>query len=365
MLNLPRPAILSLAPDSITFRRVEPETMDLLRCEPDDANYPIEVIKVYAVYNDAWWHTKLGLKAGTFYPKTGRDAPQLFIRYHDGPTHCHQGATDCSGALLVQYTGRQCAMSEFCRVPNSWRSEKALRAQSTQRVAEGGASRAFGCDAAAAFADISMKEHWGWWDTVIQLQNAAYLRDAPSDINEYIADTDSSLSRALHATLLSAHAAHFKSKGIDPTTVLPPSATVVGRFPRAYHAETRMINIPVQPSIDLACLKGASLPEYSAHVRKPIADRRLYVANNDFWIGDEFAYAGRSGYWWAETTLKQAERILHEHVGLPRPEWLDRRYHATQIAKITKSCLPGAGRGENDTSCWPRPKDWNINGVKL
>eukprot|EP00966_Prymnesium_polylepis_P082677 1914375-Prymnesium_polylepis.1 len=80
MLNLPRNALLSLDARSIVFSRVPPVTARLLRCTNE--NEPDEIVKVYALYEEAWWRTWLGLRSGIFYPTPTPTGPQLFIRYH-------------------------------------------------------------------------------------------------------------------------------------------------------------------------------------------------------------------------------------------------------------------------------------------
>lgn len=58
---------------------------------------------MYALYDDPWWLTKLGLKEGTF---TSVDAtPPLAGRYHDGPvTRDAAGHPVGPGALEAVYT---------------------------------------------------------------------------------------------------------------------------------------------------------------------------------------------------------------------------------------------------------------------
>ena len=139
LLNLPRHAVLSLAPDSLLFTAASAATRHLYNCSRAlyQRNYTREAsVKVYAVYDDAWCKdlrdssdlhthplgvfapcshhhiaiastggTKLGLWEGEV-----REAsdPPVYIRYHDGPLRCQAptaagGLTACKGALLAQY----------------------------------------------------------------------------------------------------------------------------------------------------------------------------------------------------------------------------------------------------------------------
>eukprot|EP00966_Prymnesium_polylepis_P203952 4724960-Prymnesium_polylepis.2 len=282
MLNIPRPALMNLKPDSITFRRVSPRKAELLRCN-ESADYASEVVKVYSIYQEPWWHTWLGISGGTYYPADSPTGPQLFIRYHDGPIHCESPGGQCSGALLVEYTGRACDLSRFCRLPNSTKS----------------------------FADISLDEGWKKWKSTVRWQNAFYLDSISLDSNEHILTGDSPLATALHERLLEVHSQQLRSKGIDPLSVPQPSAVVVGVWPKYYSVESNAVPMPTQPIQSSRCLNGISLPDYSAQVRKPIEDRRLYVANNDFWFVD-FSYDCCGG-WWAEIPLRTAESVLYEH----------------------------------------------------
>jgi hypothetical protein len=232
----------------------------------------------------------------------------------------------CSGALLTQYTGRMCIRSKFCFVPNS---------------------------TTKTFEDISIAEHWRVWSTVAEAQNRFYLEGAPRDRNVHIVRTNSSVARELHAKLLSVHSTHLAQMGIHPDDVPAPTAVVVGYFLK----DATILPYPTSPTTNLPCLGGVSQPEYARRVGKPIADRRLYLANNDWWLEDfTFDCCGTSR--WAESSLRQAERNLLEHEGLQRPPWLNRRYHATKIATLRPLCPLGVDGGENDTSCWPPPKYW-------
>ena len=106
LLNLPRAAIERLDPASVLF---VPDHSDLsvqiLRnCTPcQGPGGAVEThldVKVYAIYDDPWWLTKLHILEGTF-NATEAD-PVLVGRYHDGPVrHGPSGDIVGPGALEV------------------------------------------------------------------------------------------------------------------------------------------------------------------------------------------------------------------------------------------------------------------------
>jgi hypothetical protein len=113
----------------------------------------------------------------------------------------------------------------------------------------------------------------------------------------------------------------------------PPSAVVVGMWEQ----ESRILPMPLAPTPKMACLQGFTFPEYAERIRKPIADRQLYLTNND-WIWEVNFEYDCCGMWWAEQTLRQAERVLLEYEGLPRPPWLDPYYYASRVAASRPAC---------------------------
>eukprot|EP00747_Dinoflagellata_sp_TGD_P120913 gnl/TRDRNA2_/TRDRNA2_173347_c0_seq5.p1 gnl/TRDRNA2_/TRDRNA2_173347_c0~~gnl/TRDRNA2_/TRDRNA2_173347_c0_seq5.p1 ORF type:complete len:314 (+),score=38.36 gnl/TRDRNA2_/TRDRNA2_173347_c0_seq5:41-982(+) len=109
-LNLPRHALNNLRTDSVIFTEASQQRKQLFTCTPENyGNESMEAsVKVYLLYEDAWWLTKLGLKEGEV--QSLKTEPPIYIRYHDGPFHCHENG--CHGALLVQYAWAMC--KEVC-----------------------------------------------------------------------------------------------------------------------------------------------------------------------------------------------------------------------------------------------------------
>lgn len=105
LLNLPRNAIRRLDPRSVLFGDdpTAPPTQILRNCAPCGGGEGSLAVKVYAIYDDPWWLTKLNLSEGKF---TSLDAmPPLVGRYHDGPVVRNaEGEPVGPGALEAVYT---------------------------------------------------------------------------------------------------------------------------------------------------------------------------------------------------------------------------------------------------------------------
>ena len=71
---------------------------------------------------------------------------------------------------------------------------------------------------------------------------------------------------------------------------------------------------------------------HHAALRQPVPGRQLFVANNDWWL--EEASVDLIAPYWAEVSLRVAERILHDNVGLPPPAWLDKQYFNKSVLGI-------------------------------
>ena len=191
MLNLPRHALNALAPSSVLFREATPTARRLFDCSRESAqlNYTREAsAKVYLVYEDAWWRTRLGLFEGEVREPSD---PPVYIRYHDGPVRCDRarGAAPnatrrtpaCAGALLVQYAHTLAAGAGFYMPYRA---------------------------------------------------NAS----TPLSVLPYAAgssDRRAALAAMLHAKLLAMHAARLRKAGIDPASLAPPTAVVAGYWPHA------------------------------------------------------------------------------------------------------------------------------------
>ena len=87
--------------------------------------------------------------------------------------------------------------------------------------------------------------------------------------------------------------------------------------------------------------KGRDLPEKQkskASCEKSKRDPLIFllpacgIANNDWWL--EEATVDLIAPYWAEVSLRVAERVLHDHVGLSPPAWLDAEYFRKSVMGI-------------------------------
>lgn len=264
-LNFPRHAVNSLQPGSVLFTEAPAPTQQLFSCSPE--NYGHEEteasVKVYMVYEEAWWISKLGLKEGEV--KSLQTDPPLYIRYHDGPTHC-RGDT-CRGALLVQYSH-------------------------------------------------TLEEGSGWY---LQFQQ---------NLSEPLGIfTNGSLLTQVHQKLMDMHNTSLRSQGIDPYRLPGPVAAVVGFWRHAKQVVLSPAPDPLSFSTSSGvppCLQGTSSATYWKLTRKPLARRSIFIANNDWWL--EQSKVDLMPPYWAEVSLRTAERVLHDNFGLSRPRWLNESY---------------------------------------
>jgi hypothetical protein len=271
LLNLPRHALQALRPDSVIFQETTADTQQLFRCSAElYGNESTEACaKVYFVYEDAWWITKLGLVEGEV--KSLETDPPIYIRYHDGPTQCHEKL--CRGALLVQYA----------------------------HTREDGAS---------------------WY---VQFQH-----DVKQTLGVFT--SGHAMLTAVHQKLMNMHAAALHAAGVDPDKVSKPTTAVVGFWQHAKEVILSPAPDPLTFSVGKplpACLNGVSSASYWKQTRKPIQDRQIFIANNDWWL--EESSLDLMPPYWAEVSLRTAERVLHDHMGLDPPSWLNKTYFQRSI----------------------------------
>ena len=279
LLNLPRHALNRLSRDSLLFTDGRPLARALYNCsrETSQANYSAEAsVKVYLVYEDAWWRTRLGLVQGEVHAPSD---PPIYIRYHDGPVRCGEGAAPaCAGALLVQYTH-------------------------------------------------SLEAGGGFYMP---------FRASKSTPLTVLRGEASELPGLLHRKLLQMHAARLADAGIAPRSLAEPAAVVLGFWP---HARDEILHPAPDPlSFSTAhgalpqCLHGATSASYSEATRQPVVGRSLSVANNDWWL--EESSVDLIAPYWAEVSLRVAERVLHDQLGLARPAWLNAAYYRKSVLGI-------------------------------
>lgn len=269
-LNLPRHAVEALSSDSVIFQEAPAPTQQLLRCSAElDGHESMEAsVKVYLIYEDAWWISKLSLYEGEV--EALETNPPIYIRYHDGPTQCRQHG--CRGALLVQYA----------------------------HTLESGAS---------------------WY---MQFQ-----RDWNQTLGVF---TSGPLLTEVHQKLMVMHAEKLQAAGVSPDAMLKPVAAVVGFWSHAKQVTLAPAPDPLSFSSGVplpSCLHGVSPAAYWQRIRKPILSRHVFLANNDLWL--EEPIVDLMPPYWAEVSLRTAERVLHDHMGLKRPPWLNQTYYRRSV----------------------------------
>lgn len=269
-LNLPRHAVKALSADSVIFQESPAQTQELLKCSAElYGNQSTEAsVKVYLIYEDAWWISKLGLREGEVHALT--TDPPIYLRYHDGPTQCHQHG--CRGALLVQYA----------------------------HTLETGAS---------------------WY---MQFQ-----RDWKQTLGIF---TSGPLLQEVHRKLMAMHVEMLYAAGMTPDDVVKPVAAFVGFWSHAKQMSFAPAPDPLECSTGKPlppCLHGISPAVYWRQIRKPIQSRQIFLANNDWWL--EEPSVDLMPPYWAEVSLRTAERVLHDYVGLQKPPWLNETYYRHSV----------------------------------
>lgn len=287
LLNLPRAAIQRLDPTSALFPASSSDlSWQMLRnCTPcSDGKTPVGErlgVKVYAVYDDPWWISKLNLTDGNFKAVDG-SAPPLVGRYHDGPVR-HTAAGEAGTASVI--------------------GPGALEAVYT-------------------YSFTTPQVEW-------------YLPFAPLRADDpLVVTTDPALLEPLHARLMSFHAAAFAAKGLNASAVPGIDRVVMGvwtsdalaRLPNPMSSNFRAMPVaaiadtcPAEP-----CLAGVSPQAYTAAVEAPNAHANIHIANNDYtWTMEQDVPCC-----WAEQSLRAVEKTLHDKWGVAAPAWLDAAYYA-------------------------------------
>jgi len=285
ILNLPRGTMERMDPKSSVFPAPDTLGFTILRnCTPCDVpGKPAHLkltVKVYAIYDDPWWLTKLNLTQGLF-TSVGL-SPPLVGRYHDGPVHrSASGEVIGPGALEAVYT----------------------------------------------FSSVHP-------------QISYYAPFAPMlGVDPLSITTDPALLAPLHQRLMDFHAAAFAAVGINASTVPQMRRVVLGVW-----TTDRLALLPGPASSNFhaqigsacpaeQCLQGVSPEEYYDVISSPNPVANIHVANNDFAWTD---YEGVPCCW-AEQSLKPVERTLHRAWGLGKPQWLDSAYYAKLIGTESPS----------------------------
>lgn len=257
--------------------RAAPPFQLLRNCTPCGGKDASLAVKVYAIYDDPWWITKLGIVEGHFTHVS--DTTPLVGRYHDGPVTRDPTTGDPIGPAALE------AVYSY---------------------------------------------------TFMTPQIAYYVPFATSPGSEPLTvTTDDALLTPLHAALMDYHAAAFAAKGLNASDVPPMAKVALGvwtsdQFATLTNPASSNMHWMIARIGGSGCPKETCLPPtpsaYNAIISSPTS-RNIHLANNDYaWTGDHDVPCC-----WAEQSLKSVERTLHKAWGLAKPAWLDADYYASLI----------------------------------
>eukprot|EP01064_Diplonema_japonicum_P016839 TRINITY_DN2487_c0_g1_i4.p1 TRINITY_DN2487_c0_g1~~TRINITY_DN2487_c0_g1_i4.p1 ORF type:complete len:496 (+),score=131.76 TRINITY_DN2487_c0_g1_i4:60-1490(+) len=273
LMNTPMTALGALDQDSVIFPKAG-GSEEAFSCMTSQIF--LTGLKVYALYDDAWWYSKLGLMQGSY--GTDKEAVPLSGRYQDGPTKCkvkdgHSGLPvyaespvkygDCWGALMVYY---RLAITNM--EGNYWLKMMADPDDAMTRIVPGG-------------------------------KHANVLAD-------------------LHAQLMEFHAKELAAAGVDPASLAPPKAIYMGNFVR---------NGTYVGSIGATGCALTKPKKVWKVVRRPNEDYNVFLANQDY--GRSFDTFG-----WATGGLQLTEKILQAEMGLRKPKWLNGAWYEKMILGV-------------------------------
>eukprot|EP01059_Diplonema_ambulator_P000994 TRINITY_DN1076_c0_g1_i1.p1 TRINITY_DN1076_c0_g1~~TRINITY_DN1076_c0_g1_i1.p1 ORF type:complete len:479 (+),score=172.71 TRINITY_DN1076_c0_g1_i1:48-1484(+) len=237
-------------------------------------------VKAYALYQDAWWYSKLGKSNGDF--GHNNETIPLAGRYSDGAVKCRTGTGpdgkpvyadgvvlygDCKGALLVFYE--------------------------------------------VLYVGAPAPQNPFWYNWATQHEDPL-TRTVAGDGNDAVLGQ-------LHDELMAFHAADFAAAGVNPSTIAPPTALYVGSFlPEGTYVGTLS---------GTACARTMGSDLWKL-VRRPNADYDVFFANQDY-AYDDYTQQG-----WATGGLQLAEKILQAEMDLRRPRWLNKTWYEEKILSV-------------------------------
>ena len=346
LLNLPRVAIERLDPASVLFGTdpLAPPFQVLRNCTPctgdvGKGNVGLAV-KVYALYDDPWWLTKLNLSEGTF-TDVGAAPPRVcwFLRSRlpclTTPPHRPVRWLPRLSSLLLN-PERSLSRLKACRCPRSSPqaapklsflppSTRLVGRYHDGPVTRDASGRPVGPGALEAVYTFTFQHPEIEW-------YVPFAADPAGD--PLTLTTDPALVGPVHARLMAYHAHAFAAKGLNASDVPSPAKIALGlwtsdRFAQLSNPASANLHWMIQSCPAEACLDGTTPRQYNALIGAPSAARDIHIANNDFtWTGDDDVPCC-----WAEQSLKSVERTLHKAWALPQPEWLDGKYWAELITE--------------------------------
>lgn len=305
MMNIPRPALARVQGVEQAVGRRWAALACVSRQFPKHVTEGSTTVKVYAVYDDAWWISRLNLTRGVV---EDMSEPPVSIHYHDGEVLCSDAVDPggrqvwapsrrssdlrrCRGVLQVFYRHSQLCPASSPHCMDFWASQpRANSAEPVEVLTDGGAV------------------------------------DSPA------------LRQRVHEKLLRMHEPQSAQRNVSLAGIAPPTALAYsvwahsGTFPKGdLGMQSGPQDVIFADSLASACSGVRSESEYEDMVQgtgswSSVAPG-LHFANNDF-------SASRSAAWhgpWSEASLLVAERILAGAFGLRRPSWLNATYYAREV----------------------------------
>jgi hypothetical protein len=282
ILNLPRNALLGLSPESLLFSKSSAATRERLDCADNSKLGKQKMaVKGYLSYPEAWWLTRLNLTEGRreLVPTENQSLPLIQARYHGASSAACasaslEGRSSCPGVLEI--------VDDF----------------------------ELGCGSDYGKGVCWYLQFWQDRDNAFQRLRLE----------------DSSAVAVVHEKLLELHSKDLAAAGVDISRVPPPSELYLGLW---------LADSPLQPvprmlgdngPADYACLHGEDPTVFLDRLRAPLEDYSLLIANNDFTYSKN-AHDGD----WAWASLASVERLMHEHLTLAAPEWLNEKYYRDTV----------------------------------
>jgi len=276
-LNMPRNAILNLTSDSLIFKNgSERERIDCT--DNSEMGRKKMAVKAYLSYADAWWATQLNLTEGRRVSSPNTTASPLVQVRYNGASHAKCLPDSLEGPVLHSDTEACPGVLEVCD------------------------DFELGCDDVPGLC----------W----------YLQFQADPEDSSVRVTDPAPLKTLHEELMRMHAEDLAGAGLAASDIPEPTELYLGIYlPDAVLQPVQRMLGDNGPA-DYACLGDSGPRTLLRSVAKPLDDFDLFIANNDFWYTTE-PHNGD----WAYASLASMERLLHEHIGLEAPAWLDSDYY--------------------------------------
>jgi hypothetical protein len=259
-------------------------------------------MKLYLIYEDAWWRNHLNLTYGYFNNSAAPSCqtsgtaipefPPLSGRYHDGMLICGSDGHSCRGAIEAAYAFDDVSIGYY----------RPYLADSTTPAM------------VYNWPKSSMSES--------SSNTTARATAAPSSDLPTASDVDSvGLLTEVHAELVHLHAAALHKAGVyDQVAAMRPTTAVLAIWDRMVAGFGAGIHDWMRDSRSTNSRPGAACTGFSdCQKNMPSLVLQPFGKSMPLFIVNE-AYSSRVG--WCEGSIVMAENALHRHWKLPKPDWI-------------------------------------------